>query len=250
MLLHGFEEISADLGVEMKSINTIAERWPTQLKLQPGQTGAEEEFRLLLGSGFTRIERYVEWRKASDGLEPSTFEGGLWKGETLSLTNCANCGTPASIRCTGCADAPEYDSSEAVGAAYCNRGCQTTHWPNHKSQCNAMQKRKKLLRIATILKKTLLAYRECVFDLDIERIEFQKGSLCLQMGSAQDRPYHTHFPNHLTTKLEYKEAALACNQCTLAMALLGPLARHLLTGRTANGSNLSLLSLTYNRSQL
>jgi hypothetical protein len=117
MVLHGFEEISGHLGIEMKSINTIAEKWPTQLKLQPGQTGAEEEFRLLSGSGFTRIERYVEWRKAPDRLEPSNFEGGLWKRETLNLKKCANCGTPASIRCTGCADAPEYDCSEAVGAA-------------------------------------------------------------------------------------------------------------------------------------
>jgi hypothetical protein len=33
------------------------------------------------------------------------------------------------------------------------------------------------------------------------------------------------------------EAALANNQCTLAMALLGPFARHLLAGRTAKGFN-------------
>jgi len=93
-----------------------------------------------------------------------------------------------------------------------------------------MQRRKKLLRIAIILKATLLAYRECVFDLDVESIEFREGALCLQLGSELDRLYHTHFPNHLTANAEYKEAALANNQCTLAMALLGPLARHLLAG--------------------
>jgi len=69
MVLYDFEEISGDLGVEMKHINTVTERWPTQLKLQLGQTGAEEEFRLLLGSGFTNIERYVEWRKAQHRLK-------------------------------------------------------------------------------------------------------------------------------------------------------------------------------------
>ncbi len=47
----------------MKKINTIHEKWPTQLKLKAGQEGAEEEFRLNLGSGFTNIERYVEWRR-------------------------------------------------------------------------------------------------------------------------------------------------------------------------------------------
>lgn len=158
MVLHDFEEISTDLGVEMKNINTVSERWPTQLKLQLGQTGAEEEFRLLLGSGFTNIERYVEWRKAQHGLKPSDSEGWLWKRKKPSLTKCANCGTLASMRCTGCIDAPEYESGDAIGVAYCNHGCQATHWPNHKAQCNAMQRRKKLLRIATILKATLLAY--------------------------------------------------------------------------------------------
>ena len=62
MLFYDFEQISADLGVEMKS-NTIVEKWPTQLKLKVGQKGAEEEFRLNLGSSFTTIERHVEWRR-------------------------------------------------------------------------------------------------------------------------------------------------------------------------------------------
>jgi hypothetical protein len=97
-----------------------------------------------------------------------------------------------------------------------------------------MQRRKKLLRIATILKATLLAYRECVFDLDIERIEFREGVLFLHLGSKQNRP-GTQFPDNLTTKAEYKEAALANNQCTLVMALLGPLARQLLAGNTTKG---------------
>ncbi|TVY46805.1 hypothetical protein LOCC1_G003170, partial [Lachnellula occidentalis] len=32
-----FEQISVDLGVQMKESNTIAEKWPTQLKLEAGQ---------------------------------------------------------------------------------------------------------------------------------------------------------------------------------------------------------------------
>jgi hypothetical protein len=87
-----------------------------------------------------------------------------------------------------------------------------------------MQRQKKLLQIATILKATLLAYRECMFDVDIERIKFQEGVLCLQQGSKQNRLCYTHFLNHLTANVEYKEAAFANNQCTLAIALLGPLA--------------------------
>lgn len=62
-MFHDFEQISADLCVEMKKNNTVVEKWPTRLMLQPGQERAEEEFRLNLGSGFSSIERYVEWRR-------------------------------------------------------------------------------------------------------------------------------------------------------------------------------------------
>jgi hypothetical protein len=55
MMSLDFEQISADLSVEMKKINTIAAKWPTRLKLQPGQSGAEEEFRLSLWSNFANM---------------------------------------------------------------------------------------------------------------------------------------------------------------------------------------------------
>jgi hypothetical protein len=58
-----FGQISNDLGMRMKAHNTIIEKWPTQLKLRKGQKGAEEEFRLNLGSNLTNIERYVEWTR-------------------------------------------------------------------------------------------------------------------------------------------------------------------------------------------
>ncbi|KAJ5970760.1 uncharacterized protein N7479_000678 [Penicillium vulpinum] len=63
MEIHGFNRVAADLKVVFKSRNTIIEEWPTQLKLQLGQKGAEEEFRNLLGSDFSGLEHYVEWRR-------------------------------------------------------------------------------------------------------------------------------------------------------------------------------------------
>jgi hypothetical protein len=59
-----------------------------------------------------------------------------------------------------------------------------------------MQKQKKLGRIATILKATFLAYRECMFDLDIESIEYREGSLCLQLGSKLDLPIFVSKRSH------------------------------------------------------
>ena len=63
MAATNFEQVSAELNVEMKERNTVVEEWPTQLKLKVGEKGAEEEFRWCLGSGFTNVERYVEWKR-------------------------------------------------------------------------------------------------------------------------------------------------------------------------------------------
>jgi hypothetical protein len=163
-------------------------------------------------------------------------------------TKCANCNTLAEKKCAGCMDAPEYRPDEAAFVVYCSRDCQQAHWPGHKAQCNVLQRQKKLLRIATILKATLLAYRECAFDVVIDKIDFREGVLCLHQGPKQNRPFLTRFPNDLTANIEYRAAALANNQCTLAMALLGPLARQLLAGRKTKVFYSQ--SLTSSRSQL
>ncbi|KAJ5356800.1 hypothetical protein N7517_011409 [Penicillium concentricum] len=63
MEIHRFNRVAADLKVVFKSRNTIIEEWPTQLKLQLKQKGAVEEFRILLGSDFSGLEHYVEWRR-------------------------------------------------------------------------------------------------------------------------------------------------------------------------------------------
>jgi len=63
MIRNDFSRVAADLHLEMKKNNSVAEKWPTQLKLKLGDKGAEEEFRLNLGSGVSCVERYVEWRK-------------------------------------------------------------------------------------------------------------------------------------------------------------------------------------------
>ncbi|KAK4148361.1 hypothetical protein C8A00DRAFT_39095, partial [Chaetomidium leptoderma] len=58
-----FDRISSDLQIVEKEHNTIIEKWPTQLKLQSGQKGAQEEFDVMMGSNLSGIERYVEWKK-------------------------------------------------------------------------------------------------------------------------------------------------------------------------------------------
>jgi hypothetical protein len=104
-----------------------------------------------------------------------------------------------------------------------------------------LRQRRKLLRAASILKAALLTYREVMFDPELAKIEFQDGVLCLYQNPAPRSAYGL-FPSHLTTNAEHREAALANNQCTTAMALLGPLTRNLLAGKTAH--NLSSLGDT------
>ena len=152
-----------------------------------------------------------------------------------TLAQCANCGVDATMRCAGCIDAPEYQPGDSVSSVYCSRDCQKGHWPNHKAHCCALGQRKKLLRTANILKAALLTYREVVYDVDLTKIEFQDGVLCLYQNQ---RPITARskcglFPDHLTTNIEHKEAALANNQCTTAMALLGRLTRKLLKGEAS-----------------
>ena len=58
-----FQQAAKGAGMVVKEENTIIEPWPTRLKLQPKQAGAQEEFNLMLASNFTGVERYVEWKK-------------------------------------------------------------------------------------------------------------------------------------------------------------------------------------------
>ena len=150
------------------------------------------------------------------------------------LTQCANCVADATMRCAGCIDAPEYQPGDSIGGVYCGRDCQKGHWSNHKAHCRALGQRKKLLRTAIILEAALLTYREVVYDVDLIKIEFQDEVLCLYQNKRPitARPKRGLFPGHLTTNVEHREAALANNQCTTAMALLGRLTWKLLEGET------------------
>ncbi|TVY19932.1 hypothetical protein LARI1_G002648 [Lachnellula arida] len=56
----GFKVAASFSSLEMKGENTVQEKWP--MRLRKGAT--QEEFELLLASGHTGSERYVEWRSA------------------------------------------------------------------------------------------------------------------------------------------------------------------------------------------
>ena len=47
----------------MKDLHTVVEAWPTKPMLRPGETQAQNEFNILLGSNYSCIERFVEWKR-------------------------------------------------------------------------------------------------------------------------------------------------------------------------------------------
>lgn len=61
MVLYDFDQASTESGTVRKPKHSIVEPWPMRLKLEKGQSGSLEEFRLLLGSRSTGLEHYVEW---------------------------------------------------------------------------------------------------------------------------------------------------------------------------------------------
>ncbi|EHK50487.1 uncharacterized protein TrAtP1_007597 [Trichoderma atroviride] len=148
---------------------------------------------------------------------------------TQTLGVCATCDKPATMRCAGCKDAPDYLPGDALDTFYCDRDCQIKTRETHKDRCRNLSRRIALHRAAKILKTALLAYREMVYDLNLTHIESKDGILRLHQ-IPKTRPMRCVFPGHLTNNIEHKEAALLVNQCTTAMVLLGRLTRKLLSG--------------------
>ncbi|CAF3515612.1 unnamed protein product [Fusarium graminearum] len=146
----------------------------------------------------------------------------------LIMASCANCSKDASQRFIGCMNAPEYLDGDSAGVFYCGHECQTTDWPNHKRRCNNLKRRKSLLRAAKLLKKTLLSYKEVLFDWDLTEIEPRDDALILKHDNRRlswEKPIN--FPDHLTSNPEHKEAALVKRMALHTLSILGPMTRAL-----------------------
>ncbi len=58
-----FAAIETRCGLKMKAPHTIIDKWPTRLKLQPDQQGAQDEFNVVFSSSHRGMDRYVEWAR-------------------------------------------------------------------------------------------------------------------------------------------------------------------------------------------
>ncbi|KAG9507891.1 hypothetical protein J7337_001447 [Fusarium musae] len=146
------------------------------------------------------------------------------------MGSCAHCGKASTVCCSHCVGAPEYHDGDAVATFWCSPGCQAAHEPTHQEYCYKLQRRKTLLRTAELLKAALLAYKEVVYDIHVTRIEHDEDNGTLVLTHTPNRIERHPFPSHLTGIEDHKQAALLVNQCTMAISLLGPMARGLLAG--------------------
>lgn len=104
---------------------------------------------------------------------------------------CAACGQPATTHCGGCAGV-EVNGTRTL-TLYCGKTCQTNNWTMHKKACQAAQGRKKLFRAAEIIQEAFFALRAEVFDLNVTKVERDKGGnftsmMCLSKGARATAP--------------------------------------------------------------
>jgi hypothetical protein len=64
-MTHCFDVVQELSGVAKRDEHKIIGKWPLRLKLHVGGHVAQEEFDLLMESGHTGCERYVEWMRTS-----------------------------------------------------------------------------------------------------------------------------------------------------------------------------------------
>lgn len=110
-----------------------------------------------------------------------------------------------------------------------------------------MKRRKSLLRAAKLLKKTLLSYKEVLFDWDLTEIEPRDDALILKHDNRRlswEKPIN--FPDHLTSNPEHKEAALVKRMALHTLSILGPMTRALVKCKATQeplslGSNLLMI---------
>ncbi|CAG7561445.1 unnamed protein product [Fusarium equiseti] len=147
------------------------------------------------------------------------------------MVSCTNCGLDAPLRCAGCKGAPSYNDGEELNASYCSRECQKVDWPRHKTACRKMKERKSLLRAVMLLKATMVSHREAQYNWNLIKIEPREKSLILKLSRKRcSPPKPIKFPDHLTSNVEHKEAALFKRMGLKTLCVLGPMTRTLLEG--------------------
>lgn len=105
---------------------------------------------------------------------------------------CANCGSLATLRCTGCDHGVERDGTKSSPTYYCSKDSQCDHWAKaHHHECNLAIDRRQLFRIGRLVQWAFYASTKAMWSdgiVDIEKTEDTEG--------VQLRVQRHHYQKH------------------------------------------------------
>lgn len=163
----------------------------------------------------------------------------LSETELFGAKPCANCGTPGStLQCTGCKVSDVGD----IRVFYCGIECQKTHWPDHKTTCNA---RRRLGRAVSMFHEIWMAFEAATFweinelkSIDHRTNQLQLGTCSYQGLMARaytGKRVFAKFPDEVVpqgTSETVKRALLAGNGSSEPFTTGFPLLKLFLVGES------------------
>lgn len=148
---------------------------------------------------------------------------------------CVQCNQPAHQQCSGCKGLPAHDDKKYDPPYYCGAECQKLHRPRHKTTCRAMQQRRAVYRIGSILQPLFYTWAEINWYYPISKVT--RTGNCLHVDARPSAPGHQNhvftfgpFPATDIVPLRYKNAILSAFQCSAFLCFMWPVIEVLVKG--------------------
>jgi len=168
-------------------------------------------------------------------------------GSKTAPGTCARCRRPAVRRCTGCLEAPGYETCVSQPTSYCGLVCQKADWAQHKSECRKFQARKSLARAALLLQAIIYRIRLHASPHQFKSMRIEGSIIYLDgyqpVGLDPQRQLRP-FPIRLEGDPWAFEAVLVYMGCMETMMYLHSFAEELLAGKPPSSHIVSWI-LTY-----
>lgn len=143
---------------------------------------------------------------------------------------CSMCEKKASLYCQRCSEGAGPKTTHKK-TWYCSRDCQKKGWKDHKAKCRNVSAEKQLYRLGLVAQAAWYAYREQVFDMQIDRIEKRGSDLVVYEGKYGRTQIMSKFPSKLIQDREDKNALLSHLMCMDAVGSLHDFLERSLEGR-------------------
>lgn len=140
-------------------------------------------------------------------------------------STCEACSKPTTSKCGGCA-------SDTYTHAYCSPECQKKDWSKNKLVCKDLELERKLERVAAIVHKAYLNFREDTWDTPINRIVVKAGEIIKFDGDqTEDTRFFLKFPSQMIKNENMRSAVLTSWMCNEPLVFMFNLLKKLLGGR-------------------